>query len=333
VSRASLSWADQAITLSTGESKYAGETSPHWYNSDSFHELLLAAGNRTVRAVVEEFDGCTGPKASKIASDFKGRTANSLNLHEAEALLIKARGLARVVKPERLGRLGPTIEGLPSSYVKVAGTYMSQATRGTIQAQIPFVVEVYAEVSVLPQTVVSVNRTPVPADLGTYHEKETQGLFGCSLDMEFKVGRRPVKVLINVDSPYMPITTDGKSPDFSPMATEIRGALEKVIKRARRQVAGDPEDRGPTTKDVIVDSLDDAISKASGGGTYRFSIRQLFYAVRPYVIEQMGTEPEYNYFSKVITEHEGTTGEIAGMYRDPRAVSSASVHLQQGALL
>ncbi|RUL81412.1 hypothetical protein [Tautonia sociabilis] len=320
VTRDSLAWANQAIDLSSGESRYTGETSPHWYNSDSFFELLLAAGGRTVRAVIEDFDGCTGPKASKIAADFKGRAANSLSLHEAESLLRKARGLARVVKPERLGGLGPRIEDWPRSYAKVTGAYLSNATRGTLQAEIPFVVEVYAEVSAMPRFGVSVNRTPVPAELGFYHEKEAQWIFGCGLDMEFKVGRRPLHLWLNVDSRYMPITTDGKSPDFSPMDPEIRAALEKAIKRAKRQVSEETEEKGPTTKDVILDSLEDAISKASGEGTYRFSIRQLFYAVRPYVIENLGTEPEYNYFSKVITEYEGTCGEIEGMYRDPRGV-------------
>jgi hypothetical protein len=313
-----LIWAKQAIALAAGESKYRGDTSPHWYNSDSFFELLQAAGDRTVRAVVEEFHGCTGPKASKIAATFRGQTANSLTRAEADAVLQSARDLARPVKPERLGCLGPEIVGLPTSYAKAVGTHESKAALGQVHAKVPFVVEVYAEVADSEEFKVSVNRTPVPADLDTYHEKDKQSFCGCGISPVFTVGRRPVRLWINVDSPYMPITSDSKLPDLSPMLREIRIAVEKAIRRAKSQMKGSPHTKGPTTKDVILDCLEKAISKASGEGVYRFSLRQLFYAVRPYVIETMKNEPEYNYFAKVITEHEGATGEIVGMYRDPR---------------
>ena len=114
--------ARQAIALAGGETRYAGKTSPHWYDTDSFFELLRAAGARTVRDVVEDFDGCSGPKAKKIAAEFKMRLASSLSREEAERLLIVARQNAKTVKPERLGTVGPAIEGWPTSYAKTVGT-------------------------------------------------------------------------------------------------------------------------------------------------------------------------------------------------------------------
>lgn len=40
-----LWWAHQANLLAGGESSYAGESSPYWYDSEAFYELLAAARN------------------------------------------------------------------------------------------------------------------------------------------------------------------------------------------------------------------------------------------------------------------------------------------------
>jgi hypothetical protein len=315
-----LIWAEQANALSRGESRYAGSTSPHWYNSDAFFELMQAAGERTVRDVIHGFDGCSGQKAGKIAANFRARMAIELSRDEADTLLTTARKLARPVQPKRLGQLGSTIEGLPSTYAKITGTYESKASRGQHHAVLPFVLEVYAEVAEAADFGVSVNRTPVAAVLGSYHEEDMQSLVGCGISPVFKVGRRPLRLWINVDSPYMPITTDGKAPDLSPLSRAIRSAVGKVIKRVKSQGRGGPKSNEPGVKGVILECLDAAIKKTSGDGQYRFSLRQLFYTVRPHVITVRKTEPEYNYFADIITEYEASHGEIVGMYRDPRGI-------------
>jgi len=67
--------------------------------------------------------------------------------------------------------------------------------------------------------------------------------------------------------------------------------------------------------------MQDAIAKASGNATYRYSLRQLFYAVRPYMLEQLGKEPDYNYFAQVVTDIEAELGyDLPGLYRDARGV-------------
>ena len=40
-----LGWARAALALADGESSYAGKTSPHWYDSDAFFELLQPDSN------------------------------------------------------------------------------------------------------------------------------------------------------------------------------------------------------------------------------------------------------------------------------------------------
>jgi hypothetical protein len=142
---------------------------------------------------------------------------------------------------------------------------------------------------------------------------------GCGLRDTVEVGRRPVRLWLNIITPYMPITSDGKEPDLLPFLNEIRTASEKAIGRAKRQVQGD-SDKVPSQKDVIYHVLTHAIEKASGGAKYRYSLRQLYYVVRPFAMQYTGRELDYyGYFSKVITECENVRGkDLPMLYRDDR---------------
>ena len=315
-----LDWARQAIALSNGESRYPGnKTSPHWYDSDSFYELLLATQGQTVREFVEAaFEGCSGAKAGQIATEFKMRLASDLTREEAEELLAEAKKNARVVKPERLGSLGPVVDGWPSNYAKVTGTYAWKAARGEQHAEIPFVIEAYAEIDDRAGFQLAVNRTPITGSVKASHYKERLYVSGCGLDHYFTVGRRPIRVCLNIQTPKMPIVSDGKVPDLLPFLDDICAVLEKAVRRAKKGTVGTGDPKAPTVKDVILECLDEAMEKTSGSGEYRYSLRQLFYTVRPYVQEALEVEPEYNYFGKVITDYESEQGEIKGMYRDAR---------------
>jgi hypothetical protein len=85
--RHALHWAQVAIAMS-GQS-YAGKTSPHWYDAATFHELLYAGGNRPVRDLIANLDGCSGGKAGEIVSAARlGRaTCASVTREQAERLL------------------------------------------------------------------------------------------------------------------------------------------------------------------------------------------------------------------------------------------------------
>jgi len=66
-------WAEWADSLAGVRTRYRGRTSAYWYDSDAFHELLQAAGDRTVRDLAENFDGYSGRKAGGVAADYRGR--------------------------------------------------------------------------------------------------------------------------------------------------------------------------------------------------------------------------------------------------------------------
>jgi hypothetical protein len=240
-----------------------------------------------------------------------------LTREEATNLLSAARSIARPVKPERLGFVGETKFPI-HSYAREVGVFTPLSVRGTLRAELPFVIEAWARLSPFAQASVSVNRTPITAEMRAYHQKNELQLFGCNLGHRFKVGKRPIELRINVQTPYMPITTDGKEPDLKPLLDPIYRAIDKAVGRAKRNTLSfAPAVR--SQKDLIIGALPEAIIKASGEGQYRFSLRQLFYAVRPYCLEYMDKEPDYNWFCQVIGDYESLQGEdIPQMYRDAR---------------
>ena len=80
----------------------------------------------------------------------------------------------------------------------------------------------------------------------------------------------------------MPITSDGKEPDLSRSSAEITDAVGKAVRKAHR-----PNGRAKQSqKDVVLDNLDEVIADVSGEEGYRFNARQLFYALRPIVMER-----------------------------------------------
>ncbi len=324
-------WADQAAAMAAVDGQsYRGATSPWWYDSDSFYELTQAAGARPVRALVESFAGCSGARAGKLAADFTGRPCDSLTRGEAEMLLDAMRRVSRQIKPKRLGAVGP--DWLPTAgYAREAGDFQIEPARGKLAAHIPVVVETWARPADAPTIVFYVNRTPITAEIHASRcmdDKAAYGLVGCGLSDEHKNTACPVKVgrgreyllVVNVTTPYMPITTDGKAPDLSVIEGTIRQAIEKAIRRAKRKNgSASGNGRQTTQAAVIIGAIPAAMDMASGNGQYRYNLRNLFYAVRPHVLNALGIEPDYNYFAKVVTDYEGNQGhDLPGMYRDDR---------------
>jgi hypothetical protein len=120
---------------------------------------------------------------------------------------------------------------------------------------------------------------------------------------------------MNLTTPYMPITSDGKEPDLQPFFDEIRNAVAKAVRKARLPNA---KAEGTSQKNVVLDNLDDVIAAVSGEEGYRFNARQLFYALRPIVMDETGEELKIANFTSIVTDYENENGEIPLMYREPR---------------
>lgn len=317
----SMRWAYRALTMASAP-RYKGLSSPQWYDADAFFELCQAYGAGYVRDLVARLDGCTGATAGRLAAPFgKGRAAESLSREETTALLEAARVVAKAVKPDRLIYVGNDTLNLPRGYARSASIFTPSAPRSPL-ARIPFLVEVWAAISDQDDVELNVNRSPVTSVVKCWRGREKTDLViqGCNLIHAFNVGRKPVRLVVNVQTPYMPITSQGKAPDFHLMAGHLFETIEKAANSAKAHHRRlNPAVRQRPETEIVREVLDTAIARASGNGQSRFSLRQLFYQVRPFIIEELGKEPTYENFSKIITAIEEENGEdIPGIYRDAR---------------
>lgn len=306
-------WARLAIAYAKVET-YRGKTSPYWYTSENFYELLQSYSG-LLKELIGQFDGCTGSKARKIAAKFPRTSANALTFNDTETLLAELRAAVKNVNPERLGQI-VSLDSW-SGYCKSAGAFEIRSSKGQHGAEIPFFLEVYAGLADLPLLTVLLNKSPVTGEFSVYHSKNELNIFGCGLGCSIKA--KPVRLLINIMTPYIPVVTDGKEPDLSALAGAIGQSIQKAVNRAKKSLPAAWAEKKRSQKEIVAACLEQAIAKASGNGEYRFSLRQLYYAVRPYVIAETGKEPDYTYFCRdLIGSYEAEHGDIPLMYRDER---------------
>lgn len=301
---------------------YKGKPSPHWYDSESFFELMQAAPG-SVRAEVNTFDGCTGNRAAEIIGgqgnadtlDFRQRLAQSLSREEADQLLSRMRKRTRPPKPTRFSLLGK--EAFNGRWAKQTGTFYS-AAQGTHEAAVPFTVEAWVQSAERDGVTLYVNRTPVAANYRVYRQKGERArvvLFGCEIRDFVKVGTRASHIVVNVQTPFMPITSTGKEPNLLPFRREIIATIEKA---ARSMNKAQPTPKAPDIKRIILKNLDAAIARTSDSRKYRYSLRNLYYSVRPFVLEYYD-DLKYGTFKGIITDFEEEVGrDLPGIYRDDR---------------
>jgi hypothetical protein len=316
IDQLAMSWGQDAIRMAVGN-HYQKGSSPFWYDGDFFFELLQAGGDRPVRELIAALDGCSGAKAGLIAQSFKGMPCRSLDRDQAVALLGAARSHARPVSASRLGCIGKHAH-LPEWYASESGS-VNIGGRNP-KAEIPFVIEAWCDVTESGgdeiRVSLLVNRTPVAGEIYARKDKRRISIHGMGLGHYFEAERGSYDITVNIISPHVPITTDGKEPDLVPFLKEIVSTIQAAAKRAKRALPRAPERR--SQKDIILSVLDEAIAKVSDSGKYRFNCRQLFYAVRPHIISELGAEPTYGNFTAIITAYEDEHGLIRDMYRDAR---------------
>jgi hypothetical protein len=318
--RGALMWAHHAEMMARGGS-YEGKSSPFWYDPVQFHELLLAHGVQPLRSLIAQLDGCSGGKAGEIVTGagLDRATCASVTSEQAASLLNIARKQARPVSAERLGSVGRDAFHRQHYAIERGIAMLGSAEPW---AEIPFVVEAWAwKVDDKgPQSVnIFVNRTPVTGEVDAYRDTDQKkiNIFGCGLHHYLPDG--PTKggydITISVLTPYCPITSDGKAPDLAPFVEAIIEAATKAAKKAQHAA---PKDKRVSQKDVVLAHLDEAIASASGDGEYRFNERQIFYQLRPIVLEETGQALLIGNFKGILTDYENEHGEIEGMYREPR---------------
>ena len=318
-----LGWIDLASNAVNGES-YDGKSSPFWYDGAQFHELLLAAGKQPVRSLIAQLDGCSGGKAGEIvaAARLERTACNEVSREGAVYLLKVARYYARSVNPKRLGGIGP--DGFENVYYAVErGTVALGSTEPL--AQIPFVVEAWArkikdraDGKNNLRAVLFINRTPSVDQVSVYRDGDKDlTVSGSGIEMFSRAAPRKGSyfIIVNVITPYCPITSDGKAPDLSAFGDQVMDAVASAMNKAHREA---PKDKKVSQKSVVLDNLNDVVADVSGPKRQSFGERQVLYKLRPLVMKATGQELTTGNFKGIITDYENEHGEIPKMYREPR---------------
>jgi hypothetical protein len=313
-----LNWARRACHLAQGGKTYSGRSSPYWYDVPQFQELLYASGSTPVRELIANLDGCTGANAGMIVAAAKLNRAVCKNVttNQATSLLLAARAFARSVKAERLGAVGPDV--FPDyAYARSSG--IAGFGSVALQAEVPFVVETWANNNREDSDtclIAFINRTPVTGDIHAARNKRKINAFGCGLS--HTIAQAPHEahfdIVVNIISPYVPITSDGKEPDLEPFLDVIMVVVQKAVRKAHRPNAGN----GSPQKSIVLDNLDAAIATVSGDRKFRFNERQVLYIIRKIVRDEIGETLTTANFKSIITDYEAECGEIPLMYREPR---------------
>ncbi|HKM55930.1 MAG TPA: ATP-binding protein [Isosphaeraceae bacterium] len=302
------------------ESQYIGKTSPHWYDLDSFHELVMSVQNgiTTRELIAIYFDGCSR-KASDIVGGFSAIPAKALCREEAGMVLCNAKKLTSKVNPQRLGETGGN--AFPGEYArKAAHALMPRGTDGS-QVTIPVAVEAWASIDSTYENsgiIVLVNGSPCVTDAFAQRmakSKETL-IHGGGMSFRLKTGNDPVLFHVNIITPFIPITSDGKSPSLGTFRLLIEPVMVRAWKRATK---GKPKSEKVDIKSVVFENMDAEIAVVSSNRTYRFNWRQVFYRVRPIVAEKTGQELGWTYFSQtLVREYLKEFGDEPMAYRDSR---------------
>jgi hypothetical protein len=231
---ATLDWAKIASHFAVGKT-YDGKSSPWWYDEPQFHDMLTSVKDKvSVHDLMTRLDGDADVIIAKAGLDRDLRSA-SITDKQTKKLLLTARACTDPVPPALLGAVGEKL--LPGySYACAYGAADFGAEEP--KAEIPFAVEAWAQSKKTGKTWVgaNVNRTPVAGNFNAGRDGMKIYFSGCGL--HHNITKAPKNqnfgIWLNIISPYMPITSDGKEPDFAPFLSAIQDAVEKAVRKARK---------------------------------------------------------------------------------------------------
>lgn len=318
VRESDLVWGRLAKTFSSGNgNSYNTKTSPFWYNSESFYELANAYTGDII-SLCMFFEGINKVKANEISALLTpSKKANELTFKETETLLGSIRSYSKEINYKKLGYCGDMYRAY-GEYVRKNGTIKQYTVKGKFDAVIPYTVEGWVEFQEKESVIFLVNKTPITGEIRTWMNGKDLCISGCGLIHGFK--SKPARLVMNIQTPYMPITSDGKAPNLKEFYNEIKQVLLKANRKAKKAYAKATNGNAQNEKEVIYINMKNAIQHTSSYNKYKFSQRQLYYSIRPYIIDAFGKELEYNYFCRVLTEYENEYGMIRDLYRDPRGM-------------
>jgi hypothetical protein len=272
-----------------GRGFYDGPTSPHWYSPADLRRLMQQAPEGTTVANV----------ASWFAIDRRQdtRLAKCLDLDATTELLAVMRRRTQPVWGMNMGKIGP------EAFKGYSHDRASGQTRGAVE--IPYSVEAWAVCgraergSGRAEVKLILNRTVSAARIHAYFS-EGQKLIveGCDIYRAIEAKTGNYKIVLSVIATKIQLMTDGKEPSLSPFGDGIRAAIRNACARAHNAMGKPPGSM--TIVDAAEIYMPDGYAIASANGTLPANARQIYYAMRRFLLEITPRPLKSNYFTQTI---------------------------------
>ena len=327
-----------------------------WFTDVDFRRLwnlYLAAAknggpNLPVRALVRQFRGATSTATAKrICESLPFRFLGDASDTDADRALEALRQHTSEPLSSVLGSIGKPV--FEQFFRRQGAAENLRYQRLDIEvhrdgARIPYVVEIaYAPTAdeLTQQVYYGINFSPAYDDPFTQSWFEVEDVEGRGIGGLLENVRAEGLLVVHLVCPNLSFLDFSKSAvDVpKPVAEAVANALWSMFlkrcwgdfkrfirdaqsaERRRERLLRQFASPKTTKRKAVFASLPQAVEKASAGGRYRVSLRNLYYACRPAVYEATGeSELDYPYFDKLVLAYELEHGEIEALYRDPRGV-------------
>jgi hypothetical protein len=241
--RGILTWGKLAIEMARGRD-YSGKSSPFWYDSAFFDEFLTTLelpDNYSLTRIIEEAFGLNDfTHSNDSVKKILNKKVLELTIQDKDMLLAALREEAKIISPRLNGNVDPALLGnvgaIPGYdfYSSRTGVYRYTGNEGSLDAEIPFVVEIWGKrPTYLSNARIFINKSPVMEYVHCWSDEKQLKLSGCGIEEKFPA-EAPLDLRINIITPYVPLSSNSKKPDLKEMTDTIHTALEAVIKQSNK---------------------------------------------------------------------------------------------------
>ena len=307
----------------TGQT-YAGKSSPWWYDAAAVPRAAVRqrqhAGARAGRPS-RRLHRRQGRRDRRRRRGSAARSARTSPASRPTKLLEAARENAKPVTPERLGAVGPEAFSDYAYACRVGSRSVRLGRAATPKSRSWSRRGPRRRTRTDTDLIVCVNRTPVTGDIDAARDKRDIDVFGCGLRHTIAQGTEG-RALRHLAQHHDALHADhvgrqGAGPEAVPRRDRERRRQGGAGRRTARAPASGSRRR--TSCSTISTTV---IADVSGDGEYRFNERQLFYALRPIVMDETGEELKIGNFTSIITDYESRARRDRGHV--PRAARHRS---------
>ena len=199
--------------------------------------MLDACGDQLVRDLMLRFDGDADKIIAKAG--FNRMPCSKVKTRErAEKLLNTARSFTEPLEPALFEPVGAkAFNSHDELGYQLLPSYDIMRTTAEIGSlEIPYVCEAWALAAADMELTACCNRTPINGDIFAYRDKSKIAIKGCNIhhDVCGTTKDHQFKIWINLTTPFVQLTSEGKEPDLLPFLNAIISTVTTAVRKARK---------------------------------------------------------------------------------------------------